>query len=165
MREWKLIPETENYFASRDGQIMSNIGSKKKILTQWVDTRGYKRVKIVINKKSTGIGVHRLIALTFLPNPLNKEQVNHKDGNKKNNKVSNLEWNTCAENIKHAWKNNLNLPLFGVKNGNSKLNDNQVYAIRLIYSLNKATLGELASIFGVHKSTVHSIVSKRNWKI
>lgn len=62
----------------------------------------YKRIKINFKGKSTTIAVHRLVAKAFVPNPDNKEFVNHKDGNKINNKADNLEWVTISENVKHA---------------------------------------------------------------
>lgn len=67
----------------------------------------YKRVTLLKDQKPNIFSVHRLVALTFIPNPENKPTVNHKDGNKLNNHVSNLEWATYKENMQHAHDNNL----------------------------------------------------------
>ena len=67
----------------------------------------YLRVTLVRDKRKKQYLIHRLVAETFIPNIENKEQVNHKDGNKHNNNVNNLEWNTRLENMNHAFNNNL----------------------------------------------------------
>lgn len=56
---------------------------------------------------SKAMRVHRAVAITFIPNPENKSEINHIDGNKYNNKLSNLEWVTAKENIRHAWDSGL----------------------------------------------------------
>jgi len=71
---------------------------------------GYMNVSLTKNGKQTQHRVHRLVAQAFIPNPLNKQQVNHIDGNKKHNVVWNLEWCTCKENIDHALKSGLSRP-------------------------------------------------------
>lgn len=72
-----------------------------KILNPETTKKGYLRVDLYNGPSRKHFKVHRLVAKAFIPNPKNKPQVNHKDGNKKNNSVTNLEWVTDAENKKH----------------------------------------------------------------
>lgn len=69
------------------------------------DTKGYLRVRLQGTSSGLTRKIHRLVAETFIKNPLNKPQVNHKNGNKEDNTVENLEWVTNLENMQHAWNN------------------------------------------------------------
>lgn len=80
------------------------------LLNGSVDEDGYIRVGLTKDRKTKEIFIHRLVALTFIPNPENKPQVNHKDGIKHHNMLSNLEWATDKENVIHAIKNGLLVP-------------------------------------------------------
>ena len=88
------------YQVSEDGVVISPHG---RVLSHQVDYKGYHRVVLQAGRKHRlNTGVHRLVALCHIPNPDGKQQVNHKDGDKSNNHVSNLEWATAAENVKHS---------------------------------------------------------------
>jgi hypothetical protein len=111
MKTWKDIKGYEGlYQASNDGEIKSLIKRQGKeiILKQGIDKCGYCIVTLCKNKIKKTKTVHRLIALTFLKST--EKQVNHKDGNKKNNKLDNLEFVSAKQNINHALKNGLLKP-------------------------------------------------------
>lgn len=96
------IPGYEGRYAvTEDGQVWSYL--RRKYLKQDLTYRGYKKVHL-INKdgKDTYEGVHRLVALAYIPNPDNLETVNHKDEDKTNNNVDNLEWMSRADNIRYG---------------------------------------------------------------
>lgn len=98
---WKKI-ESTNYYISNYGEVKNKRGLILKTFT--VHNR-YCIARICINGKYKTSLVHRLVASAFIPNPNNLTTVNHKDGNKHNNNVDNLEWSTQKDNIRHAWEN------------------------------------------------------------
>ena len=100
---WKQYLDTY-YSISNDGQVRND--KTNKILSQSTQ-QDYKHVTLNINGKAKRMKVHRLVAQTFLENPENKPYVNHKDGNRSNNNVNNLEWVTPSENTQHAVKTGL----------------------------------------------------------
>ncbi|UOG76818.1 HNH endonuclease [Hymenobacter tibetensis] len=96
------IDEWPRYYVSRCGQVLSAIGHPL-IMKVGTQTRGYKQVSFSVpGGRAKHYLVHRLVAERFLPSIPGKDQVNHKDFNKLNNHVSNLEWVTNAENYRHA---------------------------------------------------------------
>lgn len=103
---WKDIEGYEGLYKVSN---LGNIHSIKShyILKGSIDTMGYRIVNLSKNKTNKHFYIHRLVAKAFIPNPDNKPQVNHIDGNKLNNNITNLEWVTGKENIRHASKNNL----------------------------------------------------------
>lgn len=99
--EWRNIPSCdERYYVSSDGRVLGANGLLKPVRGK----DGYLRCNIAQDGKFRLWLVHRLVAEAFIPNPDNKPEVNHIDGDKANNNVSNLEWVTREENIRHAHK-------------------------------------------------------------
>ena len=93
----KPIPGYDKYFVSNLGIVYSDKRKERKALKPYYNTKGYACVDL----GSTTHRVHRLVAITFIPNPNNEPQVNHKDENKANNRVDNLEW--CSNEYNHNY--------------------------------------------------------------
>lgn len=101
----KLIMTHPDYTISDCGVVTKT--TTKYVLSQWTGANGYLYVDLRKDGKGTKVALHRLLALTFIENPENKYTVNHIDGNKLNNTLENLEWNTVAENTQHAYDTGL----------------------------------------------------------
>lgn len=100
------IKDFPNYIITDTGDVYScnyHRSGKIRVINQYLRGK-YLCVRLYKNKIPYNKPVHRLVAEAFIPNPEHKEQVNHIDGNKLNNKISNLEWNTRSENMKHAYR-------------------------------------------------------------
>jgi len=103
-----IIPEYKNYIICKSGEVYSLKRNRfldkalRKRNPQDINSKEDVFVNIVINNKNATVALHRLLAKAFIPNPDNKDTVNHIDGNPSNNAISNLEWMTQSENSKHA---------------------------------------------------------------
>lgn len=120
---------------------------------------GYLKVTLSKNGECRKFFLHRLVALQFIPNPDNLPQVNHKDGNKLNNNVDNLEWCTKKDNQNHAALNGL--MQHGPDRPSSKLNESQVIEIYKLKGILKAK--DIADRYGVSKNTVNCILRGSKW--
>ena len=157
----------EDYYISKDGRLVKLYKNGNiKFINPRLDAYGYMRVSITdINGKRKDRKMHRLMAQTFIPNPENKPTVNHKDGNKQNNSVENLEWATLSEQQIHAYGNGLNSNSCELNPGH-KLTLSQVEWIKEHYIKRDKTFGviALAKRFNVHRKTIGRIVNGQSWK-
>ena len=190
---WKDIKGYEGlYQVSTLGRIkritfinnMINKPQDKLLSLKKIDNLGYKTVCLCKNNQLKNKRIHRLVAETFLPNSKNLPCVNHIDGNKQNNYVSNLEWCTHSYNTKHALKSNLintekhkkaaqnNIKIAqkyaykhsGENNGRAKLSKEDIITIRESYSQKLMNQNELSIKYNVSQSTIGSIINRKTWK-
>jgi len=174
---WKDIDELKGYYQ------ISNLGTVKslkryvnhaqygkypveeKILKLGRDTGGYHISRLRKDNHIKTYRIHRLVASVFIPNLNNLPQVNHKDGNRVNNCVDNLEWCDASHNQKHAYAIGLHLPKPGEDNVNNKLTELQArIAIRCYQIGTKSLLDFLAGMLNVSYHTVWAAGVGRNWK-
>jgi hypothetical protein len=153
MEEWKLIELFPNYW-------ISNLGNVKNVRTglpvkPYLSGRGYYYVRFYKRKggaNGTDFLVSRLVASLWLDNPKRKREINHKDGDKANNAVSNLEWSTRKENMDHAKQTKLvknNFPIRAVETNTRKSWD--------FYSI-----GHAAKFFNFHKTCICRALNRAN---
>jgi hypothetical protein len=151
----KKIPNYSDYEISIFGSVISYKRYKGGVfLKPHIDKDGYKIVVLTTDGVGKKFKVHRLVALTFIPNPKNLPQVNHKDGNKRNNHFRNLEWSTNTHNQQHAWDTELKF---------KKLTIAEVKTIK--QKINKGISNtKIAKEYGVNQSTISNIKTNTTWK-
>jgi hypothetical protein len=162
---WKDIEGYEGYYqVSNFGRVKSlNVFGKEKHRKLQTDKNGYLVIGLRKLGKEKNCKVHRLVALTFIPNSNNKKTINHIDGVKTNNQVSNLEWATYSENMTHAFITGLKPNQSGSKNWQAKVSEKDVLEIR-----KKAERGakqaSLGREYNLSQPAISLIINKRNWK-
>lgn len=172
---WKPVPGYEGlYDVSNTGQVRaldrvvrSRWGTDKPIkggLKAFAkNSQGYHSVHLYKVGKMGRAYVHRLVASVFLPNPQELPQVNHHDGDKSNNAVTNLEWCTGTSNCTHALRTNLYESAKGQQIASAKLTEAEVREVREL-----AARGEMhkdiASVFGIGRKAITKIVNHQRWR-
>lgn len=169
MENWKKIKGFSAYEASDLGNLRSlnyKRTGKAKILRPSL-SGGYLKTMLKNDEgKYKSWYIHTFVALAFLGERPEGLEINHKDGNKENNKPDNLEYITKAENIKHAYDKKLMKPKVGSSNGMAKLTEKDVQEIRCIASVGGRYYGRkaLAIKYGVSECTIKEVVNRRRNK-
>lgn len=172
---WKEIKGYEGrYFINENGDVKSvardidngnGTRKTKDFILKWVDNGfGYWRVCLSIENKKKYTLIHKLLAIYFIPNPFNLPVVNHKDGNKKNNSLENLEWCTSSQNNQHGFDNGLIKAPKGEECVRSKLTEKQVLEIKNHLAIGKLKQTEIAKLYNIHPNTINGIKQKTIWK-
>lgn len=171
----KQVKDFHNYEIYEDGRLYSY--NTNKFLKPFPISRknkegvkGYLAYKLCSNGFEKTVQVHRLVAIHFIPNPENKEEVNHINGDKANNCISNLEWSTRLENIRHSFKTGLNSgeKWAGIKHSRASFTEAYVRDVCILFSKGKKPIDitgglvskELLQLY----NKLYRIYKKDNWK-
>jgi hypothetical protein len=152
-----VLKDYPNYSITKDGKVFSH--KTNKFLSNRNNKKtGYNYVVLYTNNTHKNILVHRLVAIAYLQNPLNKRCVNHINGIKTDNRVENLEWNTHSENSKHAYNNGLsNMSYLCHKN---KIKANNKLVINLLNGIFYESVKEASEISGINYNTLMGYLGK-----
>ena|SRR3989304_3536307 len=163
---WKPIDGYEHCYLVSDTGLIKSVAryrpSREGNIRRPTYPRGYVYVELSKNNKKSKRSVHRMVALAFIPNPMRLPEVNHLDGDKKNNRVSNLEWCTKSENQLHSFRiGRVPACVQGKRNPNAKLTELQVKEIRKRMIMEKTT--HLAKEYGVTFGAIARIKNGTGW--
>lgn len=162
---WKPVFGFEKRFEiSNHGRLRSINGRHKgvKILNPAIGHGGYYCTSLRMKPQNRKVRIHTLVAENFLIKPIGQWiVVNHKDGNKLNNHINNLEWCEASENISHAVRIGL-MDFKGSNHHNSKLTEEDILKIRSLYP--KYLQREIAAMFGICRRQAGDIINRVNWK-
>jgi len=159
------VKDFPRYSIWSNGMVWSdgNKRHKPRFLKEYVSRDGYAQVYLSNDNGRRMYYVHRLVADAFLDRHEGLNEVNHKDGNKLNNILSNLEWSSRSNNMKHAFGAGLKEAKKGESNYNHKLSDEQVRYIRNFAKRYGKKYKQLAEELGVAPSTVRRIAIGESW--
>lgn len=157
-----LNDEPTKYLINTDGQIYSEI--TEKFLKPFKNPQGYCLVDIAHKGESYTRQLHRLVALTFIPNPDKLETVNHKNGDKSDNSVDNLEWMTRLDNVRHAWRTGLAKPRLGIDNPANVYSEDQIHQVCQMLEVGHLNNKQIAEMIGVNVTLIRDIKFRGKWK-
>lgn len=169
LSEFKPVPGYEGIFeVSSAGVVQRLFKGRGKVVKRrlrgYLDKDGYLKVCLSVKQVRKYCFVHRLVAMTFISNPLNKGCVNHINGVKLDNRVENLEWCTVLENNRHALNTGLRFQPPGELHHMSKITNAQRESIIDMYRAGHYTQKQLGIKFGLSQTQVGRIVRKSKIK-
>lgn len=170
---YKPIDGYPQYYVTTDGRVWSNL--RKNGIERFIkqtEQDGYLSVVLYNDGKPKGFRVHRLVAQAFIPNPNCKPYINHIDGNRSNNVVTNLEWCTQKENVNHSicvlgkWSNSEKQRHTASMLGKSlrKLTMEQANELRRLHKENKVSLTKLSEMYQLNLTSVKRILNGKAYK-
>ena len=160
---WKDIDGFNGFYqVSNLGEVRSRNGVRSLSFTK----DGYVKVRLNCEGKDKTSRVHRLVAEAFIDNPNGYDTVNHIDGDKTNNKVSNLEWTDRSGQMNHAYRLGLKSSIEGTDNSQSKLSEDDVREIRRTYVRQSKEFGTvaLAKKYGVTNRVIGLIANGKSYR-
>lgn len=170
VKGYEGIYEVSNYgnLKSLSRTIILKNGTRRRLKTKIlkpISLGNYHGYQLTNSEGTKKHYIHRLVCKAFIGEPIeDNATVNHKDGNKYNNKLSNLEWSSYSDNLKHAYRNSLNKHS-GERHHYTKFSDEIVSEVREKYSTGKYRQSELAALYGISRMQIHRIVKFKNRKI
>lgn len=159
--EFHKLEGFEYYYISKCGKVLADSKMGIKILNGYISNSGYHIVNLQLGSKKVARLVHRLIASTFLPPITGKEIVNHKDGDKLNNNLENIEWSNPSENHLHRCR--VLKKGIGEDQHLAKLNSEKVRLLRKMFT-SKKPRAEIARHFGIDIRTVYTVGNRETWR-
>ncbi len=161
----KKIKDFPFYFITKEGKVFSTLSNK--FLKPVIRSHTCMYFFVTLIKKRRGrafsVCIHRLVAEAFIKRIHGKNEVNHKNGFKTDNRLVNLEWVNASENAYHALKIGTRSTTKGENHGSTVLSDKDILEIRKRYAEGDSQT-KLGEAFSLHQSSIHSIVKRKTWK-
>lgn len=164
MEEWRDITGYPGYQVSEFGRVRSRRRAKMRTLELPQNYAGYRVVGLrTSDGQRKQFRVNRLVLEAFIGECPEGFQSNHRNGNKSDNRLENLEWVSPKENSRHAYLNGLANGPLGSKNGHARLKDGEVWLLRRLAAATIISEDFLAKMFRISRSHAHEIIACRAW--
>lgn len=169
--EWRVIEDFPDYAVSNLGRVKrtkDNARGNVKagiMLRQNLKRNGYLQVTLTHGQTTKSIGVHRIVLFSFHGLPINGQQANHKDGNKQNNSIFNLEWVSPSENRFHSYAigTSKTESIKGENHGNSRFKSGEIWLIKRLLASRRISQSQIAMMFKTNQSYISSISVGKVW--